>query len=228
MPKRTKKQNRRLVRIKKGKKTLAPKPQELELLERTIEFEQETGEQLYEEDNNNIYITQPEESEESSGCEATEEAQEWKEWYKEQQLKKMNEYAQKDASPERSESSYSSSESSENSSGSTYRPCREDTHNEFSTDSQYNTYNHVLSDESSEGSMTDISIYDSADEDSDMPTPTKDGDEVSDAEIIRRNNYASNFCRHEIGEHCECSQSKDFRNLDGEPVAHGKTYHGLS
>ena len=70
------------------------------------------------------------------------------------------------------------------------------------------------SDESSECSMTDISIYESADDE-------------EDEEIIRRNNYASDCCRHEIGEYCDCSKSKNFRNLDGEPVAFGKTYHGM-
>jgi len=157
-------------------------------------------ERLCHEDNNNLVEANPEESEESSGCEASEGAQEWREWYKQQQkVQKMKEECFSDQCEKSKENECSSIESSQLISESTEH----------------------ASSESSQSSMTDKSINDPTDE----VAISKEENGVSDAEIIARNNYASNFCRHEIGEYCACSQRKDFRNLDGEPVAYGKTYH---
>ncbi len=209
MPKRARKRNRRGASNKKGRKSQATSMQP-DLEELPADFMQATNaERVYQEENNNHCDANREESEDSSGCEATEGAQEWKEWYKQQQkLQKMN-------------------ECSENLSD---WCCKSKENEDLSIDCQFKTESiEHASSGSSQCSMTDISIYDSTDEEPKIPisTLTEDEDAVSDAEIIRRNNYASNSCRHEIGEFCECSKSKDFRNLDGEQAAHGRTYHGM-
>ena len=100
---------------------------------------------------------------------------------------------------------------------------KEDSSGLIQLTSESESIKNAESDESSSDEscpMTDISIYDSTDE-------TDEAISKEDEEIIRRNTAASDSCRHEIGEFCECSKSKDFRNLDGEPVAFGKTYHGM-